>query len=94
VAGHEDFADELKREWFGRRAQQIHEELSGDFNRFVEDLHPDRMRAILAAAGHPDADEADLKALAAANTAATAEGVLAAVAIYLARQEANTPETR
>jgi hypothetical protein len=45
-------------------------------------------------AGHPDADEADLKALAPANTAATAEGVLAAVAIYLARQEANTPETR
>jgi Mrp family chromosome partitioning ATPase len=94
VAEHDDLAAELKREWFGRRAQQIHEELRHDFNRFVEDLHPGRMRAILAAAGHPDAGKADLAALAAANTAATAEGVLAAVAIYLARQEANTPETR
>lgn len=91
---HDDFADELKRKWFGRRAQQIHEELKRDFNRYVQDLHTDRMRAILAAAGHGDEAEADITALAAANTAATAEGVLVAVAVYLARKEASTPETR
>ena len=90
---HDDFAAELKLEWFGRRAQQIHEELARDFNRFVQEHHPDRMRTILAASGHDDPAEADIAALAAANNAATAEGVLTAVAIYLARREANTPET-
>ena len=89
---HNDFAAELKLEWFGRRAQQIHEELTRDFNRFVQEHHADRMRAILAASGHTNAEEADITALASANSAATAEGVLIALAIYLARQEANTPE--
>jgi hypothetical protein len=49
------------------------------------------MRRILEAAGI-QADDADPSSAAAANTISTAEGVLVAVAMYLARQEAATPE--
>jgi hypothetical protein len=88
---HEDLGRELKKEWFGRRAQQINEELTADFNRYIRELHPGRVREILEAGGHKDGDEADITAIAAANTAATAEGLLVALSMYLARQEANTP---
>lgn len=87
VGDHDDVADDLKREWFAGRAQQIHEEMKGDLDRYMRDLHQGRMRGILAASGHTDDDDADTTAIAAANTFSTAEGVLVAVAMYLARQE-------
>jgi hypothetical protein len=92
MADHDELGEHLKRDWFAGRAQQIYEELKRDFDRYVNDLHMDRMRAILEASGHRNEEPADTAAIAAANTVSTAEGVLIALAVYLARQEANTPE--
>jgi hypothetical protein len=91
MSGHDEFGEELKREWFAGRAQQIHAELKADFDRYIKELHAPRMRQVLEAAGI-DADDADQSSAAAANTISTAEGVLVAMAVYLARQEANTPK--
>ena len=41
MEGHDEFGDELKREWFAGRAQQIHAELKADFDRYIEELHKD-----------------------------------------------------
>ena len=72
-------------------AWEIHQELKADFERFIGDPLHDRVREILTASGHPDDDEADVTEIAPASTAAATEGVLAAVAMYLARHEMNTP---
>jgi hypothetical protein len=47
MADHEGLGAELKREWFAGRAQQIHEELKADFDRYTRELHPDSMKSIL-----------------------------------------------
>jgi hypothetical protein len=91
VNDHDEIAADLKREWFGRRAQQIHGELTTDLNRYIKEIRPERMRTLLQGVGVREDGSADPTAMAAANTAATAEGILVAVAMYLARREANTP---
>jgi len=87
----DEFGEILRREWFAGRAQQIHEELKADFDRYIRELHPQRMRSVLRAAGYGE-DTDDPTAAATANSISATEGVLVAVAMYLARQETNTPK--
>jgi hypothetical protein len=54
MGDHEEFGEHLKRDWFGQRAGQIHQELITDLNRYMNELAPDRRRAILAAAGYEE----------------------------------------
>jgi hypothetical protein len=89
---HHEFGDELRKEWFAERAQQIHRELEGDFDRYADELHMDHMRSMLKAPGVPE-ETADPRVTATANAISTADAILAAVAMFLARQETNTPET-
>lgn len=35
MGDHDELGDELKREWFAGRVQQIHEELTADFDRYI-----------------------------------------------------------
>jgi hypothetical protein len=88
MASNESFGDELRSEWFVGRAGQIHEELKHDLGRYIRELHQPRVLELLAASGQKDDD---VSAVAAANTVSSAEGVLAAVAVYLARGELKTP---
>jgi hypothetical protein len=88
---HHELDDELREEWFAERAQQIHRELQADFDRYADELHMDHMRSMLKAPGVP-AGTADPRVTATASVISTADAILAAVAMFLARQEANTPE--
>ena len=88
---HHELGDELRTEWFAERAQQIHRELQADFDRYVDELHMDHMRGMLKAPGVP-ADTADSRVMATASVISTADAILGAVAMFLARQRGNTPE--
>ncbi len=65
--------------------------MQADFQRYMNDFRELRTKQILEAAGHHDEDEPDLTAILSANTFVTAEALLAAVALFGARRETNTP---
>jgi hypothetical protein len=72
--GSRELRRRVEEQWFGGRAQQIHEQMKADFNRYMTEIHPTRMQAILEAGGHADEAPSDITAIAAANTFSVAEG--------------------
>jgi len=73
---HDDFADELKREWFGQRAGQIHKELIYDLDRYATEIGlVERRKSLPGIATRRRPTSRRLRR----RTISTAQGVLAAI---------------
>jgi hypothetical protein len=90
---HGEIANRLRKEWFSERALQFHNDLRADYERYLNDFRDVLRKQVLEGAGYDDEDKADAKAITTANALDASDAVLAAVAMFEARREVNTPPT-
>jgi hypothetical protein len=88
---HGEIANRLRKEWFSERAFQFHNDLRADYERYLNDFRDVLRKQVLEGAGYDDEDKADAKAITTADALAASDAVLAAVAMFEARREVNTP---
>jgi hypothetical protein len=87
-----DLANRQREEWFGGGvALEFHNRLRADYERYIDDFRDVLTKQMLEAAGYSADDKADEKTLAAANTFVMADAVLAAIAMFEARDATRVP---
>jgi hypothetical protein len=86
---HGETANRLRKEWFSERAFQFHNDLPADYERYLSDFRDVLKKQILESAGYDDEDKADAKATTTAEALAASDAVMAAVAMFEARRDAN-----